>query len=194
MKSFHNQKRRNLQSKRAFTLLELLVVITILGVLVALGLRSFLASQMKARDSKRKGEVEQLSKALEMFWGDQGYYPVGNDLGQIMMQNSESSWTIFEWGEEFYDVNNPSTIYMTKLPGSGNIKCYYQAYRLAGGSFEAVDNNESEQAHAYQIYTHIENLEDQSMLQVETGLSCGAASCNYVIMSVNLPENSVITQ
>ncbi|MCL4360231.1 type II secretion system GspH family protein [Patescibacteria group bacterium] len=39
-----------------FTLIELLIVIAILGILVRLGLASFLSSQIKSRDSRRKSD------------------------------------------------------------------------------------------------------------------------------------------
>ncbi|NCO89124.1 type II secretion system protein, partial [Candidatus Roizmanbacteria bacterium] len=43
-----------LQLKKAFTLLEILVVIGIISIMVAMGTASYSTAQKKARDAKRK--------------------------------------------------------------------------------------------------------------------------------------------
>lgn len=55
----------------AFTLIELLIVITILGVLMTLGYNTFQGSQQKARDAERKSDLKQIQKALELYQQDQ---------------------------------------------------------------------------------------------------------------------------
>lgn len=182
-----------------FTLLELLVVIMILGILVVIGLRSFMTSQVKARDSKRKNEVEQLTRALELFRNDQGYYPVGNIQGQIMMLSSTDGWLTFEWGEEFVDVNNQDTIYMAKLPRISNaVSFYYQAFaRNSSGEFVEVNREGgATEAQAYQIHTLLENPEDGARLPGVTEYNCGVAgrpqNCNYVVLSTNLTDDSIV--
>jgi prepilin-type N-terminal cleavage/methylation domain-containing protein len=59
-----------------FTMIELLVVISIIGILAALALVSFTASQKQARDSARKSDLRQYTTSLEGF-GNQnnGLYP-----------------------------------------------------------------------------------------------------------------------
>jgi len=51
-----------------FSLLELLVVISIIAVLLALGISSFNTAQKKARDAKRKNDVKDVSSALEQYY------------------------------------------------------------------------------------------------------------------------------
>ncbi len=59
-----------------FTLLELLVVIGIIAVLVGIGSVSFSTAQMKARNAKRKADLQTLHKALEQYYSICGYkYP-----------------------------------------------------------------------------------------------------------------------
>jgi prepilin-type N-terminal cleavage/methylation domain-containing protein len=62
---------------RGFTLIELLVVISIIGLLSSVVLVSLANARQKARDSKRVGEMNQLSKAFELFYNDAGAYPTG---------------------------------------------------------------------------------------------------------------------
>lgn len=54
-------------TKKGFTMIELLVVISIIGILAALALVSFTSSQKQARDSQRKSDLRQYSTALEGF-------------------------------------------------------------------------------------------------------------------------------
>ena len=49
-----------------FTLIELLVVITIIGILAGLTLVSFSGAQARARDSKRKSDLDAIKKTLEL--------------------------------------------------------------------------------------------------------------------------------
>jgi prepilin-type N-terminal cleavage/methylation domain-containing protein len=53
------------KNRSGFTLLELLVVISIIGILVALGTVSYTTAQQKARDAKRRGDLKAWSAALE---------------------------------------------------------------------------------------------------------------------------------
>ncbi len=62
--------------KKAFTLLELLVVIGIIGILVALGTVSYSTAQKKARDAKRKNDLKAIQNALEQYYSVCGFsYP-----------------------------------------------------------------------------------------------------------------------
>lgn len=61
--------------KKGFTLIEVLVAVTIISVLVSIGVVSYASVNKRSRDAKRKGDVEQLRSALEMYRADIGYYP-----------------------------------------------------------------------------------------------------------------------
>jgi prepilin-type N-terminal cleavage/methylation domain-containing protein len=60
-------------NRRGFTIVELIIVITIMGILLVLGVVSLRSTQANARDESRKGDVDTLSQALEIF------YKTGND-------------------------------------------------------------------------------------------------------------------
>jgi len=63
-----------LSSKKGFTLIELLVVISIIGLLSSIVLASLSVAREKARDSKRKQDMEQYKIALELYYSDNGNY------------------------------------------------------------------------------------------------------------------------
>jgi len=59
-----------------FTLFELLVVISIIGILLALGMVGFSTAQKKARDARRKEDMEAIQKAMEQYYAlSGGSYP-----------------------------------------------------------------------------------------------------------------------
>ncbi len=65
------------QSTRAFTFIELLVVVTIIAILSAIGLVSFTNANRNARDAKRKADLESIRQALVLYRSDNGCYPTG---------------------------------------------------------------------------------------------------------------------
>ncbi len=56
------------KNMRGFTLLELLVVISIIGILIAISAAAFTNAQQKARNAKRQGDVSAMSKAFEQYY------------------------------------------------------------------------------------------------------------------------------
>lgn len=67
----HNQ-----QQNQGFTLLELLVVISIIAMLITIGLSSFSTAQRKGRDAKRKSDIKEIQNSLEQYYSVCGFnYP-----------------------------------------------------------------------------------------------------------------------
>jgi len=70
MKQFNNSR-----FLKGFTLIELLMVITIISVLTLLATYSYNNVQIKARDAKRKQDVKNVQKALQLYFDDKDTYP-----------------------------------------------------------------------------------------------------------------------
>lgn len=66
--------------KKGFTLIELLVVIAIIALLSTLAVVALSSARQKSRDAKRLSDMKQLSTALELYFNDQGSYPVVTSL------------------------------------------------------------------------------------------------------------------
>ncbi len=78
--------RKKLLSRSAgFTLIELLVAIAIVAVLTAIGVVSFRDSSLRARDSKRQADINQVRSALELYRSANvgSGYPTGNFSAMI---------------------------------------------------------------------------------------------------------------
>jgi type II secretion system protein G len=65
--------------KKGFTLLELLVVISIIGLLSSVVLASVNSARENARDTKRISDLREVRTALEMYYTDNGFYPNHNN-------------------------------------------------------------------------------------------------------------------
>ncbi len=61
--------------RKGFTLIELLVVIAIIGLLASIVLVSLNSARAKARDVRRKTDMNQIVLALEMYYDSYGSYP-----------------------------------------------------------------------------------------------------------------------
>lgn len=142
--------------KKGFTLVELLVSITIIGILSSIGLATFTSAQKKSRDAKRKAHLKQLTDAFEAYYNDYGQYP---DDGDIV------------WGEDFSD--SKGTMYMVKLPADPTLGLFYEY-------LPAADNK------SFQLYARLENENDSAVMTFTPPPSCGTnIDCNYGVSSSN---------
>jgi general secretion pathway protein G len=61
--------------EKGFTLIELIIVITIIGILVGLGLPQFKNATKRAREATLKENLFTLRKLINQYQVDKGYYP-----------------------------------------------------------------------------------------------------------------------
>jgi len=67
----------SLNNNSSFTLIELLIIITILSLLVIGGIGQYYNSLKSGRDARRKTDLQSIQKGLETYYQDSGNYPIG---------------------------------------------------------------------------------------------------------------------
>jgi general secretion pathway protein G len=80
--------------RRAFTLIELLLVLVILGILAAIVVPKFAGRTEQARVAAAKTDISSIGTALDAFEVDMGHYPQGkNGLLELVNQPADAqSW------------------------------------------------------------------------------------------------------
>lgn len=69
-----------------FTFVELLVVVTIIAVITGIAVASYQTTNQKARDTRRKSDLEQIRAAMELCRSEYGGYPVALRNGSNQLQ------------------------------------------------------------------------------------------------------------
>jgi type II secretion system protein G len=144
--------------KKGFTLLELMIAIVILGVLATLIAGNFLTSLKKGRDAKRKADLEQIQRALEMYYEDKKVYPTSLSFGGQLTDSVSGK------------------IYMQKLPNDPS----------SGMNYRYCVNSATSPT-KYQLYAKLENTQDLSIITPSPLTDCTSdcPNCNYGIASLD---------
>jgi len=69
---------KNLQ--KGFSFIEILVVVTIIGIISAVGMVTYSEFIKQSRDAKRKGDLEQIRGALEIYKSKNNVYPLTAEI------------------------------------------------------------------------------------------------------------------
>jgi len=68
---------------KGFTLIEMLIVITIIAILASLILVGMGGARAKTRDSRRIADLHNVMNALELYYARYSYYPDASDWGTL---------------------------------------------------------------------------------------------------------------
>lgn len=80
-----------------FTLVELLIVIVVIGILAAITLVAYNGVQAKARDSNRQSGISDIVKALQLYYIDNGSYPLENCTSSCLINTGWSDTNDGSW-------------------------------------------------------------------------------------------------
>lgn len=112
--------------ERGFTLIELIIVLSIIGLLVGLGLPTYKSATVKAREAVLKENLFILRKLLDQYAQDKGKYPASL---QALVQDSylrtipidpmtrqSTTWV------EIRELPSPEDPMLNEIPGVINVK------------------------------------------------------------------------
>jgi prepilin-type N-terminal cleavage/methylation domain-containing protein len=123
-----------MQTQKGFTLIELMVVVTIIILLMAAITYSFLPALSKSRDTRRFTDLKDLQKALNLSFVSHGRFPVSTS--EVTLTGSDVVNTLlFNDGDLRTQIKDPLSG-DTESCGSGNTCNYYYQSNSGGTLYQ----------------------------------------------------------
>jgi type II secretion system protein G len=83
---------------RAFTLIELLIVVAIIAILAAIAVPNFLEAQVRSKVSREKANMRTIATALEAYRTDFSRYPLERcSLALVQPPSTWTTWCFSPW-------------------------------------------------------------------------------------------------
>ncbi len=117
---------KKMKKRKAFSLFELLVSISIIAILTAVASMSYGEAQKKARDSRRVEDMNNIQKAAEMYYSQNNYsYPsqaqlTSSGLLQQWPTDPKATPYVYQLGTTYCAC---ATMDSVKNGNSSNINC-----------------------------------------------------------------------
>jgi len=188
---YNDSVRRYTKNHSGFTLIELLLVIGILGILSVIGLGTFSSMIIKGKDSRRKNDLAQIARALELYKTDFGVYPDDDNSGGLVgckaLVSDPLTKCPYPRTTKFQTYkNSEKVVYLDKYPTEEDVDKIYYYQRTS-------EDGET----GFALYASLENTQDKDVKRVGVdpdpegwGIDCSATSsqvekassstiCNY---------------
>lgn len=119
--SLPSTARRDRRTRRAFTLVEMLLVITIIGILAALVVPKMMGRSEQARQAAARADIAAIKTSLDAYEVDNGFFPKG--LADLVQQPRDAR----NWHGPYLDKlpQDPWGFdYVYAMPGRHNANGY----------------------------------------------------------------------
>lgn len=139
---------------KGFTLIEILVVISIVGILLTMSVIGLKGAQSSARDAERKADLEDMRSSFEIFRADCGVYPAENEVtaGQILQKLCAGA----------------TNTYMSQIPTDPGRGTTRYEYSVSGSTYTICAKLENSSATLFNCGGN-------------NAKNCNAGGCNYSV-------------
>lgn len=134
-----------LKRQRAFTLIELMVVVVILGILAATIIPQVVGTSKDAKISAAKSDISELDSAIERFYINMDRYPTSEEGLAVLTQPPTDAGT--KWHGPYIKKlrTDPwGNGYLYGFPGTHNPSSYDVWSKGPGGTDAGTDKGEGE--------------------------------------------------
>lgn len=139
-----------MRDKFGFTLIELIVTITIMSILLSVGFLSYRTVLKNGRDVKRQADLKSIQSALEQYRADLGYYPREVNMNTVL--GTGASLTSI--------VGTTSRTYLNILPIESQITTTPYLYQAFPST--PCTNESGLLCNTYCLYATLENTPDSA--------------------------------
>ena len=126
-------KANNSNKRRAFTLIEIMIVVVIIGILATIIIPNIMDKPGQARAQKAKHDIQTIGSALKLYKLDKFTYPSTDEGLDVLVKDYLDKKPMDPWGRDYYYLS----------PGEkGDFDLYsFGADGKVGGSDENSDIN-----------------------------------------------------
>lgn len=179
--------KKYLHRHKAFTLVELLIVIAIIGVLAAISVMGYRVIRAKAQDAKRKADLRLIAHALEAYALDHGdLYPFSRYNGRTLEYITSISKTAGGTLVKGQYIDNISQDPVTNGGYKYTSGCLETNPSCTGGEYYILEATLSDGTY-YQLA-----MDNKGSLSYNAPPSCGISKCNpFEPLAIDTPPTWV---
>jgi prepilin-type N-terminal cleavage/methylation domain-containing protein len=128
---------KDTNARRGFSLIELLIVVTIISILASIAVPNFLEAQVRSKVSRVKADMRSMTTAIESYHVDNNGYPVRRNTNatvNMLPSIAETSRRLEQLSRITtpiaYISYLPSDIFESHLPPPNNVIDYYDQVQV----------------------------------------------------------------
>ena len=117
-----------MRKPKAFTLIELLIVVAIIGILAAIAVPNFLNARTRAQVSRAMSDMRAVGVAVDSYTVDNNRVPIGYTEGALL-----GLWDSDHRGQAYFALTTP-IVYITSIPYDPFVEKRPGGYRDPNGT------------------------------------------------------------
>ncbi|MBM7114744.1 type II secretion system major pseudopilin GspG [Archangium primigenium] len=117
-----DKKTKQLRRRRGMTLIEIMVVITILGLIMAAVGVSVIPKLEEAKQDTARMDIKTIQNAMKLYYTKKGKYPdTGTGLKALVDTNNLEKIPVDPWGNEYIYMNEGGKPVITSYGADGTV-------------------------------------------------------------------------